>query len=331
MVRNFCEALNIPHTTLLWEGEKPKSRLQENARKERYRLLETFCLDQRIPYLLTAHHYDDQIETFFMRLFKGSGIKGLSGIDAKTKTHFGYLLRPFLHFSKKELVRFVQTNSIPYVNDPSNKNETFERVRIRSMLEDSVNKHHVSLTKIQKTLDHLYEASSFVQKETQAALAKIVTFSHFGFAQIDSHLFLSAPSLIQKEIIKAICFKIFPSDYPPQEKSIKQCMADIAQEKKCFSLKGTLFHYHRNSYLVTRDLRHAPEIAKIDPGSSFLFDNRIVITNKNLEPFYFGYGRNMSIPKEILEKTPLPSFLKPYLLYIFNNDQTIVLFDQFSY
>ena len=78
--------------------------IQKNARETRYDLLSKFCKRNRAKYLLTAHHQDDQIETFFIRLSRGSGVEGLSSMSEKTKLRHGIILiRPFLRSNKKEL------------------------------------------------------------------------------------------------------------------------------------------------------------------------------------------------------------------------------------
>ena len=85
--------------------QKIKNNLQAQARKLRYKLLTEFCRKKKIKYILTGHHSDDQIETFLIRLSRGSGIQGLSSMSKITKLDKRVsLFRPLLDFKKRDLV-----------------------------------------------------------------------------------------------------------------------------------------------------------------------------------------------------------------------------------
>lgn len=129
MVAAICAQRNIPHSIL-----KPtipiRGNIQSEARKIRYNLLHSWMEKEKLTWLATAHHADDQLETLVMRILRGSGIEGMSAIRAKR----GYIIRPLLHYSKVELEEFLQTRSIKAVDDPSNHDQSFDRVRVREAL-----------------------------------------------------------------------------------------------------------------------------------------------------------------------------------------------------
>jgi len=138
MVAGFCERLGIPHSILIAEWEqKPESALQERARIERYRLLRRWAKERGISALLTAHHADDQAETFVMRLNRGSGVRGLAGMRAVRRLGEVDLVRPLLSWRRSELERICADAGAQPVRDPSNENESFERVRIRKALAEA--------------------------------------------------------------------------------------------------------------------------------------------------------------------------------------------------
>ena len=88
---------------ILKNQKKITKNIQKNARDVRYNLLTKFCKKVKSKYLITAHHQDDQIETFFIRLSRGSGVEGLSSMNEKTKINRGItLIRPFLNTKKKD-------------------------------------------------------------------------------------------------------------------------------------------------------------------------------------------------------------------------------------
>lgn len=124
---------HVTHQTLFWEGEKPDSRVLEEARAARYALLSAAMERVGAAHLCVAHHRDDQAETFLIRLAKGSGLDGLSGMrDLQAFGTGQWIVRPLLEATKADLVAICDEQSIPYVNDPTNGNKDYLRPRLRA-------------------------------------------------------------------------------------------------------------------------------------------------------------------------------------------------------
>ncbi len=129
LVAQICSERDIPHRTL--NSSIPiRGNIQSEARKVRYNLLRGWMESENINWLATAHHADDQLETLVMRILRGSGIDGMSAIRAKR----GYIIRPLLRLSKVNLVEYLQSRGVPAVDDPSNHDQRFDRVRVRKAL-----------------------------------------------------------------------------------------------------------------------------------------------------------------------------------------------------
>lgn len=128
-VSQICSERSIAHQIL-----KPsipiRGNLQSEARKTRYNLLDGWMERDNIDWLATAHHADDQLETLVMRMLRGSGIDGMSAIRAKR----GYIVRPLLRLSKNDLLEYLEKHRIKAVEDPSNHDRGFDRVRVRKAL-----------------------------------------------------------------------------------------------------------------------------------------------------------------------------------------------------
>ncbi len=133
-VARLCAKLGVPHATLIWSGEKPKTRVQERARAARYELLTQRARAVGARCIVTAHHLDDQAETVLFRLIRGSGVAGLAGIAALSTRDGIMLARPLLGFSKAELVEFCRARRIDFVDDPSNTDPKYARTRMRAAL-----------------------------------------------------------------------------------------------------------------------------------------------------------------------------------------------------
>jgi tRNA(Ile)-lysidine synthase len=134
MVAGVCAHLEVPHEilTVEWEG-KPETAIQERARAERYRLLGNWVKRRELAALVTAHHLDDQVETFVMRLTRGAGVKGLAGMRpvAAIPGSELALARPLLGWRRSELERLCADAGVEPISDPSNVDAQFERVRVR--------------------------------------------------------------------------------------------------------------------------------------------------------------------------------------------------------
>ncbi len=133
MVARWAAALALPHTILVWEGVKPRSRVQERAREARYTLLSEHAARIGADHIMTAHHADDQAETILFRLLRGSGISGLSGMVSSCKRSGIIHARPLLTCPKAELVALCEMRAHPFSGDPSNNDPAYARTRIRRL------------------------------------------------------------------------------------------------------------------------------------------------------------------------------------------------------
>ncbi|AMO72392.1 tRNA lysidine(34) synthetase TilS [Sphingorhabdus sp. M41] len=130
-VASICSDRGIPHE-ILRPVVPIRGSIQSAARRARYGLLLDWMKDKHIQWLATAHHADDQLETMIMRILRGSGIDGMSGIREKR----AHIIRPLLHFQKAELISYVANQGLDAVDDPSNRDQGFDRVRVRNALRD---------------------------------------------------------------------------------------------------------------------------------------------------------------------------------------------------
>ena len=135
-VKKFLSNFNIRADILTWTGKKPLNNIQSIARDKRYSLLVSKCKKLKIYNLIIGHHQDDLIENFFIRMIRGSGLKGLVSFEKKVKFGSINLIRPLLSFKKKELEFIVHNSFNFFVNDPSNQNTIFQRIQIRNLIKE---------------------------------------------------------------------------------------------------------------------------------------------------------------------------------------------------
>jgi len=131
MTAERLSTLGIAAECLVWPGDKPSAGLQQAARVARYRLLSDACRRRGTLHLLVAHHADDQAETVAMRAARASGPDGLAGMAALVEHRDLRLLRPLLSVPRMRLTATLEARGIAWIDDPSNQDRRFERVRLR--------------------------------------------------------------------------------------------------------------------------------------------------------------------------------------------------------
>ena len=154
------------------------SNIQAIARKMRYDLLLKKCEKNGIKYILTAHHKDDLYENLIIRLLRGSGLKGLSSINnifsKVNKEHDIYIIRSLLNISKKDLLYTTNNTFKFFLNDISNANRNFLRVRLR-MLISHLKKEGLDFSKLKNTISNLNKSNETIEFYTKSNIKKNTT------------------------------------------------------------------------------------------------------------------------------------------------------------
>lgn len=122
------------HILKISQYQLPKSNIEANLRNLRYQLLIEFCQKNQIQVLLIGHHLGDVAENFLIRLFRGSGLDGLSTMAEIQVISDIAVIRPLLNFNKDQLKNFLLSKQISWLEDESNKEEKFLRNKIRRLL-----------------------------------------------------------------------------------------------------------------------------------------------------------------------------------------------------
>ncbi|MGM5056721.1 tRNA lysidine(34) synthetase TilS [Rhizobium sp. 814_E9_N1_1] len=132
-VAALCASLGIPHTIMIWQGDKPKTGIMAAAREARYGLLATAATDLKADLIVTGHTLDDQRETLQMRGMRTEQVS--TGIaDAVLFDRRFWILRPLLFSTRADIRAFLKERGVPWIDDPSNEDTKYERVRMRRQL-----------------------------------------------------------------------------------------------------------------------------------------------------------------------------------------------------
>ena len=153
-VKKLLKKNNV-NLNIILNTKKIYKNIQGEARNLRYQKLAEYCKRKKINTLLTAHNLEDQVETFFIRLSRGSGLRGLSGMIPLSKIYNKInLFRPLLDTKKKDLIKISKIIFGRYFKDPSNKNTKFLRTKIRN-LKTPLEKSGIKYDQILKSINNL--------------------------------------------------------------------------------------------------------------------------------------------------------------------------------
>lgn len=133
-VAAFCAAIGVPHEILHWQDWDGHGNLQAVARDARYRLMADWARANDVGGIAIGHTKDDSAETFVMRLTRKAGIDGLAAMDREFSRNGLDFARPLWMCTRAELRDYLTRNDVPWVDDPSNDDIDFERIRVRKAL-----------------------------------------------------------------------------------------------------------------------------------------------------------------------------------------------------
>lgn len=200
-VQELCTQYNIPifiqkFSTSDYAVQRKLS-TQLAARELRYNWFNEIIENNNYDYIVTAHHLDDQIETFLINLTRGTGLEGLTGIPEQNDK----IIRPLLIFSRNEIENFANKNQIDWREDSSNASDKYLRNKIRHAVVPVLKQLNPSfLTSFQETLNHLKQSVELVEDVTAIMYERIVT-------QLDNKIQINIEELLKLKNYKSYLYQ----------------------------------------------------------------------------------------------------------------------------
>ena len=198
----ICHELDIPlvYTSISELGAplRFKGSKEEIGRKARRAFFEELAQEENADAIALAHHADDQQETFFIRLIRGSSLAGLTAMRPKE----GLYIRPLLEIKKEEIVQYLQEHNIPYIEDPSNQLPTFLRNRIRKQVLPELRKADPRFdANFTKTLKRLKQTEAFLEKLTAETYKALKSTEDTGTTVLNLKNLLNLEPVMQDRIL----------------------------------------------------------------------------------------------------------------------------------
>ncbi|WP_455476286.1 tRNA lysidine(34) synthetase TilS [Bartonella sp. B17] len=357
-VAKICQAHHIPHIIVRWEGKKPKTHIAEKARTARYNLLFQEAQKQGATLIMTGHTLNDQVETYQMRhqrvqksadilqqeFFEASreGIcvtkatknitekdcvlvyeRGLSCIPREALLRQKVrLIRPLLGVKRKTLRAYLRVRGQTWIDDPTNEDLHFERVRVRHSL------HQKKLSVIAKKVNEAaLERRRQAQNIADLILALDVAVEH-------GRCFIGKPApFLHKHPSFPFVVGLFAvlmgggSYLLPFKKliTLDKKLYLSAPQKQRFTLAGSVIEHSQSGITLWRESRNIKE-AVIGAKKTFLWDGRYQVTNCGTEAIKVGaadLGHLKSLFKNNMLDFEHPHFPSLQSLLMISNDKGV--------
>jgi tRNA(Ile)-lysidine synthase len=281
-VAKLLEDLDIKHHILTWQGTKPSSNIMAHARNARYELLTNFCKTYQARYLFIAHNKEDVAETFMINLRRGSGLDGLAALKKYTQKNEVTIIRPLLNISRFTLREYLEGQKITWIDDPSNENEKFERIKIRKLLGED----DLLIDRINLAGSHLRLVKNFVDKKIFESLLDVTKCYEFGVVQLDLQKFLDLGEYEIITILAKILQLVSGSYQKPRYQNLLSLIPRIKMENfKAATLMNCKIMLHKKNFLlIYREDKNTQKI-DIQQQSQMLWDKRV---NINLPKSFLG-------------------------------------------
>jgi tRNA(Ile)-lysidine synthase len=326
-VARWLEARGIAAVVRAWEGPKPASAIQAAAREARHAILAGWCREAAVLHLLLAHHRDDQIETMLLRRARNSGPDGLAGMAAVVERDGLRVLRPLLPVAAARLRATLQAAGQDWVDDPSNRNPAFARIRVRAGLAQA------PATEIEghgRAMADLAQARVGVEGDIAGIVGGSVAVYPEGWARLDPGAWGEIPRQHARRILARLAMTIGGAKYAPRGERLERLLEAVLASTLAGgrTLGGCRFIPQRSKILVVREAASAGQRIAIDGPGIYVWDSRFAVTVTGRGPWLPGRHilarlgaegwRQIAAAAPELRRLPIPAAVRPALPTLFD-------------
>ena len=272
---NYCKDNNITFECMKITEYK-ENNFENEARKKRYKFYKEILTKYNSSYLFLAHHADDLMETIIMKIIRGSNINGYAGIKKISYQDNYYIVRPFLDYTKQDILEYIKKYNITYYDDYTNNDITYTRNRIRHNIIPLLKKEDINIhKKFIKYSNTLNEYNDYINYEIDNIIKDIY---------INNTLYLDKFNTMHPFIKKNILYHILNNIYNNKDNIVK----DI-------HIKNILNLINNPRPNVTINMPNNIYVTK--EYNILIFSNKYNIENYNIE-----FNKKVSINNFIIEQ-----------------------------
>lgn len=265
-----CARLGLSHEILDWRGWDGQGNLQDAARRARMALLAGWAGRHDLDAVALGHTSDDQAETVLMRLGRGSGVDGLSGMAGMREADGLTWLRPLLDLRRADLRRWLEERGLGWDEDPSNTDTRFLRVRARAALK-ALEPVGVTPDGLVATAERMAMARAALEHLADDLSARAARLAG-GAVAIEAEALARAPAETRLRLVSAALRWIGGSDYRPRLEALRAALDGAASARR--TLGGVVLEPWRGALWLSREVAATGPAADIGAP----WDGRWVVT-----------------------------------------------------
>tara|TARA_B100001057_G_scaffold70408_1_gene64412 strand:+ start:43642 stop:44913 length:1272 start_codon:yes stop_codon:yes gene_type:complete len=328
-VSKIAKSYGFKHKIITWSHKEIKTSIQEQAREARYKLMLNYLKKYEIDVLLTGHTLDDQVETFIMRLSKGSGLDGLRSIQKDRVIDQITLHRPLLGIKRSMTTKILECSNKEWIDDPYNDDLRFERIKIRKNLHylENLNITHES---INKSISRLTRSQEAIKNNVNKLFFNLVEINNLGYLTIKRP---QIDNIHEDFIIRILqrCLGIVSGGKRVSLSSLETVYNDMIRTCKSKTISGCIIKVLSDRYVVAREIRDFKSMY-LKSGDEITWDNRfnillkssandaLIIKNLGASNYLKNYCQDTyleNLPKYIINALP-GGFIKDKLVLLPN-------------
>lgn len=252
-VASFCAGQGISHSILKWHGPAAQGNLMDQARRARLGLMTTWAKAADVGHILLGHTADDNAESFLMNLARQAGIDGLSGMRPDWQERGIHWHRPLLAVSRADLRAYLTRNAVAWIDDPSNDNPRFTRVKARRALQALV-PLGITVEALTQTIANLADGRQVVTLATAQAAAAMT--DEAGALWMPRETLARLEPEIARRLLSGAVQWMNGIGYAPRGSQLGALQERLAQGDSA-QLGGVRFLLRKDHLLITREARAA--------------------------------------------------------------------------
>lgn len=323
-VASRMAARGIAHHTLVRRGPAPKTGIQAAAREARYALMSDWCREAGVLHLLVAHHRRDQAETVVMRLARGAGVDGLAGMAAVVETPAVRIVRPLLALDPARLRATVAAFGEDWIDEASNADNRFERVRVRRAL-PALAAAGASVPALVALATRMGRARTVLDAAASDLLGACVRLDPAGYAVLDRARLAAAPDEVSIRALGRVVAAVGGRAYGPSPEKLERLHARVVAEAGAGTLGGCRAVAVGERLVVCREVRGLPGPLDVAGDRELRWDGRFVLTIRGadaggvrLAPLGAGGWREVAATMPEAARSAVPVPVRPTLPALFD-------------
>lgn len=269
-VARLCASLGVHHDVLTWDGEHTGN-TQDAARRARYGLIAHWAEALGVGIVATGHTRDDQAETFLLRLKRGSGVDGLSAMAGQVRRNGILWVRPLLHERREDLRDILRQRDLVWIDDPSNDDDRFDRVKIRKSL-TMLDEIGLSVDVLADTAAQLARARQALEQATYKAAQQVMEPRDIGSVRVDVAALAATSEEVQLRLLAHALMWVSGAEYRPRLDGLHRLLQAVLA-RNAHSLSGCLISASKGE---TAEISREVNSTKPTDGLSGTFDGRWV-------------------------------------------------------